>query len=261
MAATNAAEMLAQKSETMRTSKEVTALDELARLLGLPAPPAYIEAYDISNLGDEAIVAGMVVFEHGRPLKAAYKKFNLKTVTTADDYASMREVLSRRLARYAGEAETNTGFGRLPDLILLDGGKTHVSAIEPLLAEMGFAIPVFGMVKDDKHRTRAIAGDGGEISILSTRSAFTLISAIQDEVHRFAVTHMRSKRQKTAFALNLESVEGIGPKRAQALFKHFKTQTAMKNATVDELTAAPGMTKAAAQKVYNHFHEVQDESD
>lgn len=252
MATTNAAQQLAQKTE--RTNKEVSALDELARLLGLEEPPSYIEAYDISNMGEETVVGGMVVFENGRPLKAAYRKFNIKTVVGTDDYASMREVVSRRLARYKEEKETGAGFGRIPDLILLDGGKGHVSAIEPLIQEMGFRIPVFGMVKDDKHRTRAIAKDGGEISIISTRSAFTLVSNIQDEVHRFAITHMQSRRKKSAFALRLSTVKGIGDKRAQALFTHFKTQTAMKNASVEELAAAPGMTRPVAEALYAYFH-------
>jgi excinuclease ABC subunit C len=252
MATTNAAEGLARKSE--RTNKEVSALDELARLLGLAHPPAYIEAYDISNMGEETVVAGMVVFENGRPLKSAYKKFNIKTVTGTDDYASMREVIRRRLSHYDDEKETGKGFGRLPDLILLDGGKGHVSAVKPLVEGLGFAIPIYGMVKDDRHRTRAIAEDGGEIAILSTRSAFTLVSTIQEEVHRFSIAHMQAKRKKSAFALRLESVEGVGPKRAQALFTHFKTQTAMKAATVEELAAAPGMTKPCAQRVYGYFH-------
>jgi excinuclease ABC subunit C len=252
MATTNAAEQLARKSE--RTNKEVSALDELARLLGLAHPPAYIEAYDISNMGEETVVAGMVVFENGRPLKSAYKKFNIKTVIGTDDYASMREVIRRRLSHYEDEKATGKGFGRLPDLILLDGGKGHVSAVKPLVEGLGFAIPIYGMVKDDKHRTRAIAEDGGEIAIVSTRAAFTLVSTIQEEVHRFSIAHMQAKRKKSAFALRLESVEGVGPKRAQALFTHFKTQTAMKAATIEELAATPGMTKPCAKRVYGYFH-------
>ena len=254
MASTNAAQTLAQKAERATTGKEVSALDELGRLLGLAQTPVYIEAYDISNMGSDVIVGGMVVFENGRPCKSAYRKFNMKTVIGTDDYASMREMIARRLARYEEEKDSGKGFGRLPDLILLDGGKGHVSAVEPLIAEMGFAVPMFGMVKDDKHRTRAIARDGGEISILSTRSAFTLVSGIQDEVHRFSIAHMRTRRKKATFVLHLESVEGIGVKRAQALFRHFKTQTAMKAASQEELTAAPGMNKRAAEAVYAYFH-------
>ena len=260
MATANAAQTLAQKAERATTGKEVSALDELGRLLGLSQTPVYIEAYDISNMGSEVIVGGMIAFENGRPCKAAYRKFNMKTVIGTDDYASMREMIARRLSHYEEDKASGKGFGRLPDLILLDGGKGHVSAVGPLVAEMGFAIPVFGMVKDDKHRTRAIAQDGGEISILSTRSAFTLVSNIQDEVHRFSIAHMRTRRKKTTFVLHLESVEGIGVKRAQALFKHFKTQTAMKAAAVEELAAAPGMNKKTAGALYEYFHPENQEN-
>lgn len=252
MAITNAAEQLAQKVQ--RTGREVAALDELARLLGLAAPPAYIEAYDISNYGDATKVGGMVVFENGRPLKSAYRKFNIKTVEGTDDYASMREVISRRLARYMEEKASGEGFGRLPDLILLDGGKGHVSAVQPILDEMGVSIPLFGMVKDDKHRTRAIAHDGGETAILSSRSAFTLVSKIQDEVHRFSITHMKARHSKNAFTLSLTQAPGIGEKRAAALLRYFKTQKALRAATAEELAQAPGMSRTSAGAVYVHLH-------
>ena len=253
MALQNAAQNLAHKIE--RTGRELVALDELARLLGLPATPNYIEAYDISNYGGQTVVGGMVVFENGRPQKSAYRKFNIKTVTGTDDYASMREILSRRFARYEEEKETGEGFGRLPDLILLDGGKGHVSTVKPLLSGLGFGdVPVFGMVKDDRHRTRAIAETGGEISILSTRSAFTLVSAIQDETHRFSITFMKKKHTKSSFELGLKSVKGIGDTRAKALFKHFKTKKAMGLATPEELAAAPGMNVKAAKSLFEYLH-------
>lgn len=257
MASANAAQFLAHKIE--RTGKELAALDELARLLGLKSTPEYIEAYDISNYGSQTVVGGMVVFENGRPLKAAYRKFNIKTVEGTDDYASMREIISRRFSHYEEEKDGGKGFGRLPDLILLDGGKGHVSAVLPLLEELGFGgVPIFGMVKDDKHRTRAIAKDGGEISILSTRSAFTLVSKIQDEVHRFSITFMKQKHTKSSFELNLSKVEGIGETRARSLFKHFKTKKAMSAATLAELSSAPNMTKPAALNLYNYLHPVND---
>ncbi len=253
MATANAAQFLAHKIE--RTGKELQALDELARLLGLPKTPEYIESYDISNYGSQTVVAGMVVFENGRPLKAAYKKFNIKTIDGIDDYGSMREVIGRRFSHYEEEKHTGRGFGRLPDLILLDGGKGHVSSVKPLLDDLGFgSIPLFGMVKDDKHRTRAIAQDGGEISILSTRNAFTLVSKIQDEVHRFSITFMKQKHTKSSFELSLTDVEGIGESRSKALFKHFKTKKAMAAATLEELTAAPQMTKRAAKNLYDYLH-------
>jgi excinuclease ABC subunit C len=250
----NAAENIARQAGT--SGRDASALDELRRLLGLEKVPAYIESYDISNLAGGENVAGMVVFENGRPLKSAYRKFKIKTVTGQDDYGSMREVIRRRLEEYKacqrkGEED---GFGRLPDLILLDGGKGHVAAVQPILDEQGFQIPLFGMVKDDKHRTRAIALTGGEIAISSHRRAFTLVSSIQDEVHRFAIGYHRQQRKKTAVSSTLTSIEGIGETRAKALLKHFKTVTAISEADLAELEGAPGMTKPAARRVWEHFH-------
>ncbi len=254
MCRNNAAEQLAQA--TGRTGREASALDELGRLLGMEQPPLYIESYDISNLAGSGNVAGMIVFENGRPLKSAYRKFKIKTVEGQDDYASMQEVIERRFHEYfdAQEKEITDGFGRLPDLILLDGGKGHVSAIRPVLEAAGLKIPLFGMVKDDKHRTRAIAQDGGEIAINSNRKAFTLVSSIQDEVHRFAIGYHRQVRKKTTISSTLTCIEGVGQTRAKALLKHFKTITAIKNADLPELIAAPGMTKPTAQRVYDYFH-------
>lgn len=254
MARSNAAQRLSHESE--RTGREVAVLDELARLLGLAATPVYIEAYDISNIGSETMVAGMVVFENARPKKDAYKKFSIKTQFTPDDYACMREVLTRRFNRYFEEKETGRGFGKKPDLILLDGGKGHVGVIRPLLREMGLGdIPVYGMVKDDKHKTRAIAEDGGEIAINSNRSAFTLVSKIQEEVHRFSIAYSRGKHKTTAFELSLTRVPGIGESRARALFAHFRTVKAMKAATCEELRQAPAMTAKTAQSLYAFLHE------
>ena len=250
----NAAENIARQAGT--SGRDASALDELRRLLGLEKVPAYIESYDISNLAGGENVAGMVVFENGRPLKSAYRRFKIKTVTGQDAYGSMREVIRRRLEEYKacqrkGEED---GFGRLPDLILLDGGKGHVAAVQPILEEEGFQIPLFGMVKDDKHRTRAIALSGGEIAISSHRRAFTLVSSIQDEVHRFAIGYHRQQRKKTAVSSTLTSIEGIGETRAKALLKHFKTVTAISEADLAELEGAPGMTKPAARRVWEHFH-------
>lgn len=250
----NAAENIAR--QTGNSGRDASALDELRRLLGLEKAPAYIESYDISNLAGGENVAGMVVFENGRPLKSAYRKFKIKTVEGQDDYGSMREVIRRRFQEYCvcqekGEAE---GFGRLPDLILLDGGKGHVAAVQPLLEEMGIEVPLFGMVKDDRHRTRAIAQGGGEIAISSYRRAYTLVSSIQDEVHRFAIGYHRQQRKKSAISSTLTSIPGIGEARAKALLKHFKTVTAVSEADLAELEGAPGMTKPAARRVWEHFH-------
>lgn len=252
MCRNNAAEQLAQA--TGRTGREASALDELARLLGLPEPPAYIESYDISNLAGEENVAGMVVFENGRPLRSAYRRFKIKTVVGQDDYASMREVISRRLEEYEKNKDSGEGFGRLPDLILLDGGKGHVAAVQPILDAAGYNIPLFGMVKDDRHRTRAIAKNGGEIAINSNRSAFTLISTIQDEVHRFAIGYHRQLRKKSTISSTLLSIEGVGPVRAKALLKRFRTVAAIGDADLQELIETPGITEPAARNIYNYFH-------
>lgn len=249
----NAAEKLAQGME--RTGKEISALDELGRLLGLSVPPAYIESYDISNLSGGENVAGMVVFENGRPLKSAYRKFKIKTVVGQDDYGSMREVIERRFREYFIHKDENIGFGRMPDLILLDGGKGHVGAIAPVLKNMGVEVALFGMVKDDKHRTRAITGNGGEIAINSSRKAFTLVSNIQDEVHRFAIGYHRQQRKKSTISSTLTSIEGVGESRAKALMKHFKTIKAIKEADLVELQKAPGMNKTVGKKVFDYFNE------
>jgi excinuclease ABC subunit C len=251
----NAAEKLSEHEGRKRTGREVSALDEVGRLLGLPKPPEYIESYDISNIAGSDNVAGMVVFENARPLKSAYRKFEIKSVTGQDDYASMREVIRRRFEEYEKHKDENEGFGRLPDLILLDGGKGHVDAVKPLLDEMKIEVPLFGMVKDDKHRTRAIAVSGGEIAINSTRSAFTLISTIQEEVHRFAIGYHRQHRKKHNISTTLTSIEGIGETRARALMKHFRTIEAISEADITELKNAPGMTEPAADSVWAYFHE------
>ncbi len=252
MALKNCAQTLSH--ETNKTGREIAALDELAKTLGMETPPSYIESYDISNFGSETKVAGMVVFEDGKPLRSAYKKFNIKSVEGTDDYASMREVIGRRLARYEQEKDTGRGFGRLPDLILLDGGQGHLNAVLPLIRSFGLDIPVYGMVKDDRHRTRAIASDGGEISIAAHKRAFHLVTAIQDEVHRFSITYSRSKHRKSGLELTLTGIPGIGKTRAAALYRHFKTNKAISSAAVEQLLEAPGMTRAAAQAVYDHFH-------
>lgn len=258
MVRSNAAEQVAQA--TGRTGREAGALDELARLLGLQAPPQYIESYDISNLAGEDNVAGMVVFENGRPLKSAYRKFRIKTVEGQDDYASMAEVLTRRFQEYRAHREEGQGFGRLPDLILLDGGKGQVSAVRPVLEQFGLDVPLFGMVKDNSHRTRAITGDGGEIAIHANRQAFTLVSTIQDEVHRWAIGYHRQSRKKRAFSSSLTQIAGIGPARAKALLRHFQTVAAIRGAALEELAAAPGMTRPAAERVYAYYHAEEREA-
>ena len=254
MARENAGEKLA--SISARPGREEKALEELGGLLGIERP-GYIEAYDISHLAGTGMVAGMVVFENGSPLRSAYRRFSIKTVVGQDDYACMREVVGRRLARLKEARESGSGggegFARVPDLILLDGGRGHVSAVRPLLYEYGFDIPLFGMVKDDKHRTRAIAKDGGEIQINSSRAAFTLVSDIQNEVHRFAISYHNSVAGKRGMASRLLNVPGIGQTRAKALMKHFKTVARLESASEEELAAVKGMNAGAARALREYF--------
>lgn len=249
MAKSNASDSLAIR--VGRTGREIVALEALGRILGLPQPPAYIEAYDISNLGSSSMVAGMVVFENGRPLKKAYKRFSIKETKIQNDYASMREVLERRFRHYCDESETDESFRRLPDLILLDGGKGQVNAVEPILREMGINVPVFGMVKDNNHRTRAIATSGAEISISGTKAAFMLVTRIQDEVHRFSITYQRSKHRKQSYEMGITRIKGIGEKKAQKLFTAFKTREEFKKATPEEIARAAGISPELAAEVYD----------
>ena len=247
----NANEHLAQYQG--RLGKEMAALDELAQLLGLSKPPEYIESYDISHTFGADNVAGMVVFKNGRPMKSAYKKFAIKGFDGQNDVGSMNEVLKRRFKHYYEDDENST-FKIKPDLILLDGGQPQVNAVLPIIKQMKLDIPVFGMVKDTKHRTRAIAFDGGEIEINSHRSAFTLVSTIQEEVHRFAITYHRKKHQKSSFSSSLLKIEGIGEAKAKALIKHFKTITAIKNASVEELNAVSGISTSDAKRVFEYYN-------
>ncbi len=248
----NAAEHLAHK--TGRPARETAALNELAGLLGLSGPPMYIESYDISNTAGSENVAGMVVFESGRPLKSAYRRFKIKGFGGQDDYASMHEVISRRLEEYEKHKDEGVGFGRLPDLILLDGGKGQVSAVMPAIERSGLDIPVFGMVKDSKHKTNAITTTGSEIAIKSTRAAYTLVSKIQEEVHRFAISYHRQRRSKAAVSSVLLEIEGVGKSRAAALLKHFKSMKAIKAASVEELCAVKGISRPAAEKIFEYFN-------
>lgn len=251
LAKNNASEFLSLK--VGRTGREIVALEELAKVLGLQNPPQYIECYDISNLASTAMVAGMVVFENGRPLKKAYKRFSIKTVDYQNDYACMQEVIRRRFNRYF--EGTDEGFSRLPDLILLDGGKGHVGAIRPVLQEMGINVPTYGLVKDSKHKTRAIASSGAEISISSVKSAFYLLTNIQNEVHRYAISYQRTVHSKKTYDLELTKVKGIGEKKAQKLIIAFKTKEALKKATIEELAKAAGINITLAEKLHNHIQE------
>ncbi len=241
MAKNNAVEQLSLK--VSRTGKEVAVLEELSKLLGLEKTPLRIESYDISNWGETGKVGGMVVFENGRPLKSAYKRFSIKTVAGQDDYASMKEVLSRRLTRFLSGDEN---FAPLPDLILLDGGKGHVSAVREVLNELSLSIPLFGMVKDSRHRTRAIVTEDGEIAISPVRSVFTFVTSIQDEVHRYAISYQRTLHKKATYQSVLTEVKGIGEKKQKALLRAFKTKKALKEATVQQLMEAAKIKEETA---------------
>ena len=247
----NANEHLAQLQG--RLGKELAALEELGELLGLPKPPEYIESYDISHTFGADNVAGMVVFHNGRPMKSAYKRFAIKGFDGQNDVGSMNEVLTRRFKHYYEDGETST-FKQLPDLILLDGGQPQVNAVLPVIRQMKINVPVFGMVKDTKHRTRAIAYDGGEIEINSHRASFTLVSTIQEEVHRFAITYHHKKHQKSSFSTSLTNIDGIGEKKAKALLKHFKTISAIKNASAEELQQIQSITKKNAQDIVEYYY-------
>lgn len=249
----NANEHLAQNEG--RLGREFAALEELASLLGLKKPPEYIESYDISHTFGADNVAGMVVFHNGRPMKSAYKRFAIKGFDGQNDVGSMNEVLTRRFNHYYNDEEAST-FKILPDLILLDGGQPQVHAVLPIIEKMGLNVPVFGMVKDNKHRTRAIAFGGGEIEINSHRSAFTLVSNIQEEVHRFAISYHHKKHAKSTFSSGLLQIEGIGEKKAKALLRHFKTIGKIKECDEAQLRECPSISEKNARDIYEFYHKM-----
>lgn len=250
LAQKNAGEYLALR--VGRTAKEIKALEDLKTLLGLEKVPNVIESYDISNFGDTGVVGGMIVYKNGRPFKAGYRKFTIKTVDGQNDYASMQEVLRRRMQRFLDGDED---FSPLPDLILLDGGKGHIGAVSEVFRELGIDVPLFGLVKDSKHRTRAIAKEGGELEIKSNRPLFALLTNIQDEVHRFSITFQRVKHKQKTYSLELTEVKGIGEAKARALLKEFKTKAAMKAATVEELQKAAKISEEKARELYDFIQE------
>ncbi len=247
-AARNAREESARaESEAERRSKT---LEWLRKMLGLEEMPRRIEAYDISNTGDFGIVASMTVFEDGKPARKKFRKFRMRTVAGQDDYGSMLEAVSRRVERFVAGDEK---FIPLPDLMLIDGGEGQVKAALTALRERGFfQLPVFGMVKDDRHRTRAlVTEDGREIGIQQNPAVFSLVGNIQEEAHRFAIEYHKKLRQKTIHSA-LEEIPGVGPARRKALLGAFKTVKAIGEATVESLSSV--VPRTAAQAVYDHFH-------
>lgn len=245
MSKNNAYEALAQKKSK---SKADSAVIELGELLGLSKTPEYIESYDISHTAGADTVGGMVVFKNGAPYKSGYRKFIVNDVVGGDDLGAMREVLTRRFSH-----QNDDEFPCLPDLILMDGGENQVNVAQEVLGSFGLNIPVFGMVKDQKHKTRAITADGGEITISATRKVFTLVSAIQEEVHRFAISYHHAKHQKNAKQSELTSIEGIGQKKAEALWREFKTLDKIKRADIDTLASVKGISIKDAVNIKNHF--------
>ena len=250
LAKNNASEYLSIK--VGRTGREIVALEELTRALGLSKPPRFIECYDISNLASSDMVAGMVVYENGRPCRKFYKRFSIKTVAEQNDYACMAEVLERRFKNYF--EKTDEGFATLPDLIFLDGGQGHVNVITPLVRAMGIDVPIYGLVKDSKHRTRAVATGGGEISLTKSRAAFNLVTQIQDEVHRYAITYQAKKHKKSSYQLELTKVKGIGEKKAVKLMTEFKTKEKLREASPEELAKAAGVSIETARELYEVIH-------
>ncbi len=248
----NAAEEIL-RSTTMDQRRKNTLL-WLQKALSLPEYPARIEAFDVSNLGDTGIVAAMTVYRDGRPLKRDYRKFRIKDMEIRDDYSSMRQAVGRRFARLKDGDEK---FSELPQLLLIDGGITHADAARQVVSELGINVPIFGMVKDDRHRTRAlVTADGDEISISTNQAAFSFIGSIQEETHRFAIEYQRSLRSES-FGSELTDIAGVGEKRKAELLRHFKTLKAIKSAGLDELSAV--VPKNTANAIYEHYHKSEDE--
>lgn len=260
----NAALVLTQDSEKIRREEERTAgaMAQICGWIGLEGV-SRIESYDISNINGFQSVGSMVVFEEGKPKKSDYRKFRIKTVQGPDDYASMEEVLTRRFRH--GLEERNRlqekdweeewgGFTRFPDLIMMDGGKGQVHVAEKVLESLGLAIPVCGMVKDDRHRTRGLFYQERELPIEQHSEGFYLMTRIQDEVHRFAIEYHRSLRSKEQVKSVLDDIPGIGEKRRKALMRCFKTIERVREATVEELAQVDTMNEKAARSVYGFFH-------
>ena len=234
---------------TSLDEKHLGTLNLLGKMLAL-TPPRRIESFDISNISGTDIVASMVVFEDGKPKKKDYKKFKIEALTNQDDYESMRQVVRRRFSHYkAGDA----GFADAPDLLLIDGGVAHARAAVEALDQIGLTMNVFGMVKDDRHRTRAlVTPEGEEIRIDSNQTVFAFIGNIQEETHRFAISYHRQLRSKRLRYSELDSIPGVGPKRKEMLLKTFKSLTGIGQASLTELERI--LPRDAAMAVYQHFH-------
>lgn len=245
--------MVNAKEEAERiTSKEehmFGLLQQLGKMLTIN-PPKRIESFDISNISNTDIVASMIVFQDGKPLKSAYKRFKIENLTMQNDYESMRQVISRRFAHYINN---DAGFESSPDLILIDGGAVHAATAQSVLQSYNLDFPICGMVKDDRHRTKSlVTPDGKEIAIIGQQAVYSFIGNIQEETHRFAISYHRQLRSKRLKYSELDGIVGIGIKRKQALLKTFKSISAIRDATQAELEHI--LPRDAAENVYNHFH-------
>lgn len=258
---------LAQKNATMVLAKDkehlireanrtIGAVRELEEIIGVSGIRR-MEAFDISNTNGFASVGSMVVYEDGKPKRSDYRKFRIKGVVGADDYASMREVLTRRFTHGLKEKEEGKEFGSFtvfPDLILMDGGKGQVHIAEEVLEELHINIPVCGMVKDDRHRTRGLYYHDEELPIRTDSEAFKLITRVQDEAHRFAIEFHRKLRGQGQVHSILDDIPGVGPKRRKDLMKHFQSLDAIRKAEIEDLKKLPTMNEKSARDVYNFFH-------
>ena len=254
MAQRNAREDVERVTTTQE--RENRTLTQLAGMLSLSEPPGRMESYDISNTGASDIVASMVVYEGAKPKKSAYRRFKIKSLSAhPDDYASMEEVLTRRIQRYLDGDEK---FSPLPDVMLIDGGITHAGVAERVCAQMHVHVPIFGMVKDDRHRTRAlVTAQGREIDLHAAPNVFALIGQIQEETHRFAITFHHESHSRSSTRSALDGIPGVGKVRAQALLKTFKSVKAIREADIFALERV--LPKDAAASVYLHFHGETDE--
>lgn len=261
LAVKNAENLLMKDFERLKKEAQRTkgASEELKDIIGLDNL-SRIESYDISNTSGVESVGSMVVFVDGSPKSSDYRKFRLRTVTGPDDYASMREVLTRRFTHGIREIESGgdiSSFGRLPDLILMDGGKGQVNIALSVLGELGLNIPVCGMVKDDRHNTRGLYYNNEELPIDTHSECFKLVTRIQDETHRFAIEYHKSLRAKGQVHSVLDDIPGIGETRRRALMKQYKGMEALKQAGVEELSKVESMNRAAAEAVYAFFHNTE----
>lgn len=245
------------ENQRKREEGDMKVLVRLASLLELETVPERIEVYDISNLGSEHITAGMIVSENGRFKKSDYRYFKIRSVAGApDDYASMREVILRRVAHLTDDGGS---YSVRPDLILLDGGRGHVAVVREALREIGVDIPVFGLVKDEHHKTRTVVGEEEEIGIARDTLVFPFLYKLQEEVHRFTVSGMSAAKRKTLRTSSLEKVKGIGPAKAKALLQHFGTLTNMRSASVSDIETVKGVSRSEAESVYEFLHKTTDE--